>query len=68
MSIFEVEIAEMVEFPEREANSFTFQKKNSNISAEVLQQSKNVSATQGGKQKKNERHAAGEHFRFFEHP
>ena len=63
-------IAKMVEFPEREANSFTFPKKNSNISAEVLQKSKNVNATQGGKQKKkNERHAAGEqHFRFFEHP
>ena len=27
MGIFDVEIAKMVEFPEREANSFTFQKK-----------------------------------------
>ena len=49
---FRMAIAKMVEFPEREANSFTFQKKNSNISAEVLQKSKNVNATQGGKQKK----------------
>ena len=64
---FRMVIAKMVEFPERETNSFTFQKKQQYFRRGVANIEK-CERHAGRETKKNKRHAAGEHFRFFEHP